>query len=249
VTLWRLEWLRLVRTRRWLAVAGLLLLSGLVSPVTVRYLTDFLERFGPQDIQITVPPPTPAEGMREYVGNALQLGVLALVLVAASSLAIDSRPEIGVFLRSRVASVGRLVWPRFVVMATLGAGGFVLGALAAWYETEVLLGPLPVGRTLAGIATGALFEVFVVAVVVYASGRTAGYAQTALLAVVLVFLLPLLENVGALRPWLPSRLAANLMDVDRHRSLADYLRPTAVTLALVPALLALGIRGLEKREL
>src|SRR5581483_3524911 len=167
----------------------------------------------------------------------------------ASSLAIDSRPEIGVFLRSRVASVGRLVWPRFVVMAALGAGGFVLGALAAWYETEVLLGPLPVGRTLAGIATGALFEVFVVAVVVYASGRTAGYAQTALLAVVLVFVLPLLENVDSLRPWLPSRLAANLMEVDRHRSLADYLRPIAVTLAAIPALLALGVRGLEKREL
>jgi ABC-2 type transport system permease protein len=102
VNLWKLEALRLVRTKHWLPVAGVLLASGLLSPLTVRYFADFLENFGPPGISVTAPEPTPAQGMREFVGNALQLGVLSLVLVAANSLAVDAHPEISVFLRTRV---------------------------------------------------------------------------------------------------------------------------------------------------
>jgi hypothetical protein len=68
----------------------------------------------------------------------------------------------------------------------------VLGALAAWYETEILLGSLPAGRTLIAIATGALLEFFVVALVVFAVGWSKNFIQAAVLAVVLFFTMPAL---------------------------------------------------------
>jgi ABC-2 type transport system permease protein len=248
MNLWQLEILRLIRTRRWMPVVGVLVISGLVSPPTARYFSAFLENFGPNGIKVTAPAATPAEGMREYVGNALQLGILSLVLVSASSIAFDAHPEIAVFMRSRVRSMKELILPKFAVLAGLAAAAFVIGALAAWYETELLLGSLPVGRTVIGIATGALFELFVVAVVVYGAGRSAGFIQTTVFAVVVIFTMPILENVDSLRFWLPSRLASNLLEADQARSFLDYVRPVLVTVILIPVLLALGIRSLDRRE-
>jgi ABC-2 type transport system permease protein len=249
MTLWRLEWLRLIRTRRWLSIAGVIVMFGFISPLTVRYAEDLLEQLGPTDVQITLPPATPYEAMRQYVGNIQQLGTLVVVLVSASALALDSRPEVAAFLRSRVRSTRDLVIPKFALNAGVAALAFIAGSLAAWYETEVLLDSLPVGRTLLAIATGALFQVFVVATVALAAGLSKSFVQTAIYAVALLLSLPLLGLVGAISPWLPDQLSANLAELEEARSLADYLRPVLVTLAANPIFLAIGIRRLDQREL
>jgi hypothetical protein len=141
-----------------------------------------------------------------------------------------------------------VVVPKFAVLAGLAVTAFVIGASIAWIETGILLGALPAGRALIGIATGALLELFIVAVVVYAAGRSANFIQAAVFAVVVIFAMPLLENVAWLGAWLPSRLAANLLDLDKQRDAFDYARPVLVTLIAVPALLALGIRAMDNRE-
>lgn len=248
MTVWRLEVLRLIRTKRWMPIVGVLLISGVLSPLTARYFTDFLESFGPKDIQVTAAAATPAEGMREYVGNALQLGILSLVLVSAWSISVDGNREIAVFLRTRVRSMREVVIPKYVVVSSLAAVSFAAGSAIAWVETGALLGSLPVGRTLIGIGTGTLLEFFVVAVVVYAAGRTTNYIQAAVLTVAVIFVMPTLEHVDALRSWLPSRLASNLLELDRSRSAVEYLKPVAVTLVAIPALIAAGIRGMDRRE-
>ena len=46
MTLLRLEWLRLVRTRRLLALTGVYLFFGIAGPLTARYLGEIVERFG-----------------------------------------------------------------------------------------------------------------------------------------------------------------------------------------------------------
>lgn len=249
MTLWRLEWLRLVRTRRWLSLAGVLLLFGFISPLTVRYAEDIFESFGPSDVQITLPDATPEEAMRQFVGNIQQLGTLVIVLVSASALTLDSRPEAAMFLRSRVRSMARLVLPKFALNAGVAALAFAGGALAAWYETEVLLGALPVGRTVLAITTGALFQVFIVATVALAAGLARSFLQTALFAVAFLLSLPLLSLVGAISPWLPSQLLSDLAELEQAKSFAGYARPVLVALVLIPVFLGLAVRGLDRREL
>jgi ABC-2 type transport system permease protein len=249
MTLWKLEWLRLTRTRRWLSLAGVLIIFGFVSPLTVRYAEDLLESLGPSDIEIALPDPTAFEAMREYVGNVQQLGTLVVVLVSASALALDGRPELAVFLRSRVRSARDLVLPRFGVNAGVAAAAFAAGGFAAWYETEVLLGSLPVGRTLLAILLGSLFQVFVVATVALAAGLAKSFVQTAILAVGLLLSLPLLALIGALGPWLPGELTVLLAELDRPRDAFDYVRPVLVTLVAIPLFLAVAVRRLDAREL
>jgi ABC-2 type transport system permease protein len=249
VNLWRLEWLRLARTRRWLSLAGVFIAFGFLSPLTVRYAEQIFEQLGPSDVQISLPAATPYESMRQFVGNVQQLGTLVVVLVSAGALAMDARPELAVFLRSRARSAGQLLVPRFAVNAGVAAGAFVLGSAAAWYETAVLIGSLPAGRTAAAIATGALFQVFTVATVALAAALSRSYAQAAIYAVGLLLSLPLLGLVGAISPWLPGQLSTNLAQLDQARTFADYARPVLVSLVTIALFLALAMRRLDHREL
>lgn len=55
---WRLEWLRLTRTPRGIALAGVYLFFGLFGPVTAKYLQDIVNRVQ-SGVQIIVAHPTP----------------------------------------------------------------------------------------------------------------------------------------------------------------------------------------------
>ena len=80
MTLWRLEWLRLVRTHRLLALVGIYLFFGLIGPLTARYLSAILGRLGTEGVRVEFPEPTPADGIAQFVVNAYQIGLLVVVL-------------------------------------------------------------------------------------------------------------------------------------------------------------------------
>ncbi len=248
MNLWRLEWLRLTRTRRWLALVGVYLFFGLLGPLSARYLAEIVERFG-GGVEVTFPDPVPADGMTQYVSNAAQVGVLVAVVVAAGALAFDAKPEMGVFLRTRVRSVYDILVPRYTVSLLAVLVSYALGALAAWYETAVLIGGLPAGAMFAGIGFGMLYLAFAVAVVAAAASRTGGVLGAVIVTILVLLGMPLLGLVDVIGRWLPSHLVGALDGIPRGGDSADYLPAAAVTLALIPSLLWLAVRWSRAREL
>ena len=57
MTLWRLEWLRLVRTRRLVVIIAVYVFFGLTGPLSARYLGEILNRVG-GGIKVELPAPT-----------------------------------------------------------------------------------------------------------------------------------------------------------------------------------------------
>ena len=165
MNLWRLEWLRLTRTRRFIALVAVFLFFGLTGPVTVRYLSSILGRVGTQGVKIELPPPVPADGIAQFINNASQIGLVVVVLITASALSFDARREMAIFLRTRVDSVAQIVVPALAVSAAAAVASFALGLAGAWYETAVLIGALPVAKMLIGVAYAALFLIFAVCLV------------------------------------------------------------------------------------
>jgi ABC-2 type transport system permease protein len=248
VNLWRVEWLRLVRTRRWIALAGVFLFFGLLGPFTARYMDVLLGRLA-GEIEVRLPPPTPADGIAQYMQNASQIGLLVVLALAASALAFDARPEHAAFYRTRVSGAWRLLVPRFSVMAAAAAAAFALGAAGAWYESVILLGPLPVGGTLAGIAYGCVYVAFAVGVTALAAAIVRSPLGAIVVSAVLLLALPLLSLITGLRGWLPSHLLGAAVDLARGGEPAAYLRATAVTLVAVAVILPLSARLLDRREI
>ncbi|MDX1644809.1 MAG: hypothetical protein R3244_10680 [Thermoanaerobaculia bacterium] len=248
MTLWRLEWLRLVRTRRLVALVGIYVFFGIVGPFTARYLGEIVEHFG-GEVEITFPDPVPMDGIAQYVGNVTQIGLLVAVAVAAGALVLDARPEMSIFLRTRVHPARRIIPPRYVVASLAVGSAYTLGLAFAWYETAVLLGGLPVGGMVAGLAFHLVYLAFAVAVVAAIGARTTSVVATVGMAVVALLLLPLVGIVEAIGRWLPSHLVGAQLDLLGEQAAAEYLPATAVTILLVAVLVWSAWRGIESREL
>lgn len=247
MTLWRLEWLRLVRTRRWVALTFVYLFFGLLGPITARYIGEIVKRFG-GGVTVSFPDPTPADGITQFVGNASQIGLLVAVVVAAGALSLDAVPEIGTFFRTRVPSLARILLPRFTVTSAVVVGAFALGTLAAWYETVVLIGNVPAGRLLAGWILGAIYLVFVVAVVALVAARTSSLLTTVLATMVILLGLPIAGIVPDVGEWLPSHLVGALDGMVRGVVFTEYLRAAVVTVMAGTVALWAAIRLSSRRE-
>jgi ABC-2 type transport system permease protein len=244
--------MRLARTKRWIALLGVYLFFGLLGPLTARYLGEILDLAGGdlEGATIVLPPPVPADGMAQYVSNALQIGTLVAVVVAAGALAFDAVPEMGVFLRTRVPDVRTILTPRFVVTVVAVVGSFLLGGLAAWYETWVLIGGLGAAEVVAGMFFGSLFLVFVVALVAAVAGRASSVLGTVMVSIVVLLVMPIFGIADAIGRWLPSHLGGALAAIPAGTTTAsDYLPATAVTLVATAALLFLAVRFATTREL
>jgi ABC-2 type transport system permease protein len=248
VTLWRLEWLRLVRTRRIIALVGVFLFFGFLGPLTARYLGEILERFG-GEVQVTVPPPVPADGVTQYMANAGQIGLLVVVFVASAALAFDARREMAIFLRTRTPGVATILLPAFVVTAGAAVGSFALGALAAWYESVILIGPLPAGRMLVGMGLSGLFIAFAVAITALGAALTRSVLAAAAASLVALLGMAVIGNLGPGGRWFPTHLAGALDATARATPASEFLPAAGVAIVVGAAAVAGSVGLMERREL
>lgn len=249
MNLWRLEWLRMVRTHRWLILFGLYAFFGVLGPYTARYFNEIISRFGGGDVVFQAPDPQPVDGIVQFLSNASQVGLLAVVVVATGALAVDARPEVAAFLRTRTTRPRTVLLPRFTVTAAAAALALVTGTAIAWALTVPLIGSLPTGRMLLGTALGVLYLAFAVAVVAAVAGWARSQAATVLGALGALLVLPILGLVDALAAWLPSELLGAVSALVAGAEPQDYVRPTLVTVAAIAALLWLAVTGFARREL
>jgi ABC-2 type transport system permease protein len=249
MSLWHLEWLRLTRTRRLVALLGVYVFFGFTGPLTARYLGEIIGSMNTDGVRVELPDPTPADGIAQFAGNVSQLGLLVVVLVAASALAFDARREMAVFLRTRITGVRAVVVPAYTVTTGAAVAALLLGSLAAWYETGVLLGPLPVARMLAGIGFGAVFIAFVVAAVALAAALVRGVLAAAGITLAVLLTMAIAGGVEGVGRWLPTTLSGALAGLVGGRATGFYLPATAVTVACTAAALAGAIILGRHREL
>ena len=248
MSLWRLEWLRLIRTRRWIALLAVYLFFGLLGPIGARYMGEILARFG-GGLEVTIPDPVPADGITQYVSNASQVGLLVAVVVAAGALCLDATPEIGVFFRTRVPGTRRILGPRYGVTVVAVVAAFTIGTLAAWYETVVLLGSIPIGGLVGGWALGSLYLAFAVAVVAAVAARTRSVLATVTITILILLGLPILGVVPDVGRWLPSHLVGALDGMVRETKPIDYLPATIVTSVGTALALWLAVTWAGRREI
>lgn len=248
MNLWTLERLRLVRTNRLLVLVGAYLFFGITGPLTARFMDRILERVG-GDVTITFPDPTPADGITQFTSNAGQLGILAVVIVAAAALALDADRERAIFLRTRVRDTWELLVPRVAAVTAGAVLALVLGTAAAVALTVGLLGSLDAGAVLLGTALGALYLGFVVCLTAAVASVTTGVLGTVLTTVALLIALPLLTLVPGIAAWIPSELLGAIDALVRGAPAGDVLPAAATTVVGGAGLLVLARTRLERREL
>jgi ABC-2 type transport system permease protein len=243
-----MEWARLLRSRRWIALLAAYLLFGLVGPVLTRYQQEIFKSLG-GGIKVIVPPPRPPDGIASYVDDASQVGLLVAVAIGAAAMAFDAKPEWSAFLRTRTRGTWTLLAPRFTVSAGATAVAFTLGAGAAWYETAVLIGGVSATAMILGTLLGCVYLAFAMTVVAASTGVTRSTIGAIGLSLVTLVLLPLVGAFPAFAPWVPSLLVGALGDLVRGAPASDYLRAVGVSIVLGASALWAAVRLTARREL
>jgi len=245
---WSVEWLRLFRTPRWIALFGVYLVFGLLGPVTAKYLADILHQVQ-SEMTIIVPAPQARDGIVNYLSQVTQTGLVVVVVIAAGALAFDSRRGIAVFLRTRTSSMWRLLAPRLLVPIVTALLAYAVGLLAAWYETALLLGPLPVEPMLGGYICQAAYLAFVVTVVAAAAAVTRGVLPTVGTALGVLILMSVVGSVSSLHRWLPSTLAGAQAELLTTTALTDFVPALIAAFAAGIALTGFAVYRLGRRQL
>lgn len=249
----RLEWLRLWRTYRLLVLVVVFAFFGLLGPLTAAYLPEIISLASQSEdlgAAIELPDAVPADGISQYIGNISQLGLIAVAAVAALALAVDSRPGLAAFYRSRQPAARSWILPRWAATSLAAAAAWTVGLLAAVYETVVLIGPLPVAGMIVGWAAWVLYLAFAVAVVAVSAGLVRSTVAVTVVAVGLLVVLALVGLIPQVGEWLPSYLVgAPVAMAEESAEASDFARAAAVSIVATGVLLLAAARLVRRREL
>lgn len=245
MNLWRLEVLRLIRTHRLWILLAVFTSFGVLGPLTARFLPQIVEAVG-GGIEIAVPPPSPELAMAQYLGNALQIGILAVAFVAAAALALDAKPEMAVFLRTR-APIPRILTPRYVINMAAAAASFSIGTAIAFAGASLLIGTPDVGGTVTASVLVSVYLTFVVAL----TGLTASFVRsvpgTALISVGALIAFGIIGLIPQAAPWLPSNLVGSFDALIGGGDFV-YWRSLSLTIVLSLGAIAASFVLMARRE-
>lgn len=250
--LWRLEWLRVWRTRVWLLVTGAYVAFGVSGPVIAAYLPHLLEQLegqlGATAGSVELGEPTVAAGIEQFAGNASQLGVLTVIIAAVAAVGYRNNTPMAQWLRTQVPAAQILV-PRFVVTAAVAAAALIAGTAAAVVSSTVMIGVPPLWPLAWGTGLGVLYLCFVAAVAGHATTVTRNRISAVFVTIANLVAFPAVAAlVPAVKPWLPSELVGAVTAAVSGANPGEYKEALAVTVAVTAALIADAVRRDTRRE-
>ncbi|WP_030564850.1 ABC transporter permease [Streptomyces aureocirculatus] len=242
MTMWRLEVLRLTRTRRALILGVAFVFLGCSAPLLEYFADDIVSSAASDGVHVEMPPPSPEDGIGSYASNMQQLGLICVAAVAAASLCLDARPQTFLFYRLRVSRKSDILIPRYVVVTAACIVAYLLGLVGAGYETAVLIGDPGIPRTLEHGGLVCLYLAFAVAVVAaVASVLRSVLATVGCSLGLLLVALPALSAVDELQSWTPQTLAGSADPLlSGKEGLHEYALPAAVCVCLTALLLTVA---------
>jgi len=233
---WRVEWLRVWRTRRLIGLLFVYAFFGFGDPLLARYMAQIIgSATNSAQIHVTVAEPIPADGMIGYMGSAMQIGLMVGLAMLVSACAIDASYQLAIFYRTRRADLWTLLVPRLTVSLITMTAGFALGMAAAWYETMVLIGTPSGAGVLRLLAAGFCYQLAFGGVAFLLTAILRSVGNTTAIAIVLVLLSSILTTWPSVARWSPVGLTDYASVYAGTTGLG-----TAIVASLVIAAVAIG---------
>ncbi|MEO8247476.1 MAG: ABC transporter permease subunit [Chloroflexota bacterium] len=126
------------RTRRLLVVGVVFVAFGITSPLLARYTQELVRALAGDQFQLTLPDPTQADAVSQFLKNIGQTGALAAVLLAMGSVATEKERGIAALILSKPASRSAYLAAKLVAIATTLGIGVILAAIGAFVYTAIL---------------------------------------------------------------------------------------------------------------
>ena len=236
-----------LRTYRLLIAAAIFLLFGLGTPLLIKYTPQLIE-MSAEDLVIQMPPPSAAMAIAEYASTIGQVGVLVAVLVAMGTVARERSRGTAAMVLSKSVSTGAFITAKLTAMSATFIGALILGSVACYTYTVLLIEPADISTFLALNLLVALFLVVCLAVTLFFSSLFRNQLAAGGMALAVIIVQALLISIPGFGDYLPARMIVWGTD------LVGDAAPTAwgavgVSVALIIACLYFSRLILQRREL
>lgn len=254
VTLLRKEILENRRTHRLLILAVVLLVFGMLSPITARFAPEII-RLAAGDTANTdalmqlIPDPTVIDAVDQYLKNLTQIGMLVIVLLVMGLVAGEKERKTAVLLLVRPVRRPVFLLAKFSAFVFLLCCCLAAAGLACYLYTGLLFGEwLDAGAFTA--INGLMLLYLLVPLTLTFFGSTVSYSRVLAAAIGLGgwLVLNLLGAVHAFRDYAPGRLSAAAAGLSRGMPF-DAWAAVLTGLALIILCLICGASIFQKQEL
>jgi ABC-2 type transport system permease protein len=236
-----------LRTYKLLIVAAVFLLFGLGTPLLTKYTPQLIEMAG-EDLVIQMPPPSAAMAIAEYTSTIGQVGVLVAVLVAMGAVARERSRGTAAMVLSKPVSMGAFLIAKLTAMSVTFIGALILGSVACYTYTVLLIESADISAFLALNLLIALFLVVCLAVTLFFSSIFRNQLAAGGIALAIIIMQALLTQIPVFGDYLPARMIVWGTDLVENQA------PTAwgavgVSVVLIIACLYFSRLILQRREL
>jgi ABC-2 type transport system permease protein len=245
----RKELLEQWRTRRMLVVAVVFTALGIGSPLLARYTPELVKALAGDQFQITLPPPTAADAVSQFIKNLGQAGVLTAILLAMGSVAVEKERGTAALLLTKPISRGAFLLAKLLAIATTLLVGLLVAAIAGYAYTAILF------ETLSPLGWGAMAGLLLLGLIGYASltflGSTLARSSLAAAAIGIgaMILLAILSALPSIGPLTPGGLNAPGAALAVGKDPGALIGPVLVNLAGVAAVFGLAWLVFRRQEL
>jgi len=237
------------RSYRLMIAAVILVIFGLLSPLTAKYTPELMKLLpNGEEIAKLIPPPTAMDAVAQYVKNLSQFGVILALLMTMGVVAQEKDTGTAAVMLVKPLPRGVFLGAKFAALGLTFAASIALAGAAGYYYTLLLFEALGMGRWLALNGLMMLFVLVYVALTLFCSTVTKSQVAAGGLAFGFLLVLALPGALPKVGEYLPGQLitwGATLMT----GSAEAYWPALWVSLGLIAAALIGAWAIFEKQEL
>lgn len=200
------ELLEYWRTYRAVALGVVFVIFGLLSPLAARYMPEVFSGMDMGGIVIQLPTPTTVDGNTQFVKNMSQVIPIAMILIAMGVVSRERDKGTVNFTLSKPVSRGAFLLSKGLALLLVTWISLALAALAHWYYTRLLLGPMSLGACLAMAALVGVYLTAILAITFLGSTVSRSLAVSAAIGFGGYLLISLLGMIPRVQDYLPGDL-------------------------------------------
>ncbi|MEK5444825.1 MULTISPECIES: ABC transporter permease [unclassified Fredinandcohnia] len=250
--LFKKEWIEMTRNFKILWIPLVFILLGIMQPVTSYYLPEIIKAAGelPEGAVFEIPMPTPQEVLVQTFGQYSQIGILVLVLAFMGIVAAEKNSGVSDIILVKPVSFANYITAKWVSVTIMTLGSFLLGILASWYYTGVLIGDVEFGELLKGSLVYGTWLVFLVTVTLLLSSLFKSNIFVAGMSLLVAIGLSALTSLlSKWMTWSPARLSTHASSLLLTGSPdKQFALSLTVSLLLILLLLVSSIYLFAKKE-
>ncbi|THE09712.1 ABC transporter permease [Bacillus timonensis] len=252
MVLFKKEWIEMTRNFKILWIPLVFILLGIMQPVTSYYLPEIIKAAGelPEGAVFEIPIPSPQEVIVQTLGQYSLIGILVLVLAFMGIVAAEKSSGVSDIILVKPVSFANYITAKWVSVVLMTIGSFLLGVLASWYYTGVLIGDIGFGELMKGALVYGTWLVFLVTVTLLLSSLFKSNLIVAFVSLLVAIGLSAITSLlSKWMSWSPARLSTHASKLlltgspDKHFALS-----LTISFLLVLVLLISSIYLFAKKE-